>query len=361
MIGAIRLARDVATYHEEKKAMIKRAARFILLSLVASQVFAPAIAAAPLDDVLAAARKEKEVDFYAPSTITPIGAQKLCDAFNKKYGLEIQLNYHPSGSMSRDVAKVITYAAAGLPPEWDLMVVTDATHVPRWQKKLHRPFDYAKLGVAPESIQYDNGTVILANQFVLPAYNKRFLSPQDVPKTWEDLLDPKWKGGKLGMGTAGHHLARLATVWGEKKTTEFVHGLAKQQPSLGQHGTIFTRLILGEILIAITMTDSFLHRAELAKAPIVHAEAVEPVISPAYNAGVPKNARHPNTAHLLAAFLTSPEAQQIWETYGGQTSAFTPGTKAYAYAKGKKVVFMKQEQADLVARLAREYTKIIGF
>jgi ABC-type Fe3+ transport system substrate-binding protein len=85
------------------------------------------------------------------------------------------------------------------------------------------------------------------------------------------------------------------------------------------------------------------------------------VISPAYNAGVPKIVRHPNAAHLLAAFLTSSEAQQIWETYGGQTSAFTPGTKAYQYAKGKKVVFMKQDQAELVARLAKEYTQILGF
>ena len=331
------------------------------LMLVVWLGFAPKIAAAPIDDLVSAAKKEGEIEFYAPSTLTPAGVQALRDVFNKKYGLEIRIHYNPSGSMSRDVAKIISTAAAGIPPEWDLMVVTDATHAPLWLKKLHKPFDYAKLGVDPESIQYDNGTIILANQFVLPAYNKKFLPPQEAPKSWEDLLDPKWKGGKLGMGTAGHHLARLATVWGEKKTTEFVKGLAKQQPSLGQHGTIFTRLILGEILIAITMTDSFIHTAELKKAPIVHAEAVEPVVSLAYNAGVPKNARHPNAAHLFAAFLTSSEAQQLWEKYGGQTSAFTPGTKAYNYAKGKKVVFMKQEQAELVARLAREYTTILGF
>jgi hypothetical protein len=46
--------------------------------------------------------------------------------------------------------------------------------------------------------------------------------------------------GTLGMRAAGHHLARLATVWDEKKTIEFFSGL---EPSLGQHGTTFTRLL----------------------------------------------------------------------------------------------------------------------
>ncbi|MBI3059258.1 MAG: substrate-binding domain-containing protein [Deltaproteobacteria bacterium] len=109
------------------------------------------------------------------------------------------------------------------------------------------------------------------------------------------------------------------------------------------------------------MTDSFVHRAKLKGAPVVHAEGVEPVISPAYNAGVLKGARHPNVGHLFAVFLTTPEAQEIWEKYGGQTSAFVPGTTAYKYAQGKKVLFMTQDQAEMVDRLTREYGKMLGF
>jgi len=316
---------------------------------------------APLDELIAAAKKEGVIEFYAPSTLTPEGAQKLRDAFNKKYNLNIALNYNPSGAMTRDVGKIVGMAAAGVPPEWDLMVVHDAAHATLWLKKAHKPFDYAKVGVDPQVIGYDKGTVILANQFVLPAYNKKTLPPQDVPKRWEDLLDPKWKGGKLGMGTATHHLARLATFWGEDKATKYVKGLANQQPSLGQLGVIYSRLQLGEILVAITMTDSFVHRAEMKGAPVVHAEGMEPVISPAYNAGVLKGARHPNLGHLIAVFLTTPAAQEIWEKYGGQSSAFVPGTTAYKHAQGKKVIYMTQDQAQMVDRLTAEYGKILGF
>jgi len=317
--------------------------------------------AAPIDELVAAARREGTLEFYAPSTLTPQGAQALAEAFNRKYGLNVKLIYSPSSQMAHDVSRVVTHAAAGAAPEWDLMVVTDAHHATLWLKKRHKPFDYAKVGVDPQVIGYDRGTVILANQFVLPAYNKNILPPKDVPKRWEDLLDPKWKGGKLGMGTATHHLARLATVWGEKKTTEYVKALARQEPYLGQLGALYSRLQLGEIFIAITMTDSFIHTAKEKGAPVVHADGIEPVISPAYNAGVLKGASHPNVGHLFAVFLTTPEAQEIWEKYGGQTSAFVAGTTANKYAQGKKVLYINQDQAEMVDRLAKEYSKTMGF
>lgn len=317
--------------------------------------------AAPIDDLVAAAKKEGTIEFYAPSTLTPQGAQSLRGVFNKKYGLNITLNYHPSGSMTKDVGKVVGLAATGVTPEWDVMVVHDAAHATLWLRKLHKPFDYAKLGVDAQAVGYDSGTVILANQFVLPAYNKKVLPAADVPKKWEDLLDRKWRGGKLGMSTATHHLARLATFWGEEKATQYVKSLAKQEPQLGTLGALYSRLQLGEIVLMITLTDSFVHRAKVTGAPIVHAEGIEPVISPAYNAGVLKGASHPNTGHLFAAFLTTPEAQEIWEKYGGQTSAFVPGTTAYRYAQGKKILYMTQDQAKMVDRLTRTYGKTLGF
>ena len=310
---------------------------------------------------MAAAKKEGTIELYAPSTLTPEGVQRLSEAFNKRYNFNIKIGYSPAGSMTRDVGKAVALAAAGQPPDWDLMVVHDGGHATLWLRKVHKPFDYAKLGVDPKSIQYDQGTVILANQFVLPAYNHKILPPQDVPKRWEDLLDPKWKGGKLGMSTATHHLARLATAWGEKKATDFVKELAKQEPYLGEFGTIYTRLQLGEILVVINLGDGFIHRAKVTGAPIVHAQGIEPVISAASNAGVLKGARHPNVGHLFCAFLTTPEAQEIWEKYRGESSAFIPGTTAYKYAQGKKVLHMTQDQAEMVDRLTREYGKILGF
>jgi iron(III) transport system substrate-binding protein len=332
---------------------------FALLLLLGHLQFA---VAAPIDDLVAAAKKEGVIELLAPSTTGDKGAQALGNAFNKMYGLNIKVNYTPSSNMTGDVAKLVMGAASRATPDWDLMLVTDAHHATVWAKKLHQPFDYAKLGIASELIQYDNGVVSLANQFVLPAYNKSILAAQDVPKRWEDLLDGKWKGGKLGVSTATHHLARLAVgPWGEAKATEFVNAIAKQEPILGTLANLYTRLQVGEILVAVTLTDSFISRAKKDGSPIVFAEGLDPVISPTYNAGVPKGARHPTVGHLFAVFLTLLEAQEVWEKFNGQTSALIPGTTAYKYAQGKRLLQMNEKQAQTVDRLARQYGKMLGF
>ena len=317
--------------------------------------------AAPIDDLIKGAKQEGTIEFYAPSTLTPQGAQAIGAAFNKRYGLNVKLQYSPSGNMTRDIGKVVGLGASGVPPEWDLMVVTDAHHATLWVKKMHQAFDYKSIGVDAKAIQFDNGSVSFANQFVLPAYNKQLVAAKDAPKSWDDLLNPKWKG-KLGVTSATHHMARLAVgSWGEEKTTNFVKALTKQELILGRLGEIYNRLLLGEIVVAVSLTDSEIKTDKNKGAPVAHAEAVTPLIAPAYHGGVPKNAPHPKVAHLMAAYLTTPEAQKLWEKYAGQSSAFIPGTAAYKYVQKKQVVYMSQDQAETVDRLSREYGKIFGF
>jgi iron(III) transport system substrate-binding protein len=320
------------------------------------------IAAAPLDDLIAAAKKEGALELYSPSSLTPQGADALEAAFNKRYGLNTKLAFHPSLNMTRDVGKLVGMAATGVVPEWDMMVVTDAHHATLWIRKLLDPYDYKSAGVDPQVIHYDSGAISFANQIVLPAYNTKTMPAKDVPKKWDDLLDPKWKGGKLGVSTATHHFARLAVgAWGEEKANKFVKAITEQKPVLGRLSELYNRLLLGEITIAVTLTDSNVNEAKKTGAPVVFAEGIQPVISPAYQAGVLKGAPHPSTGRLFSIFLTSNEAQNIWEKYNGQTSAFILGTNAYKFLKGKQALFMDQNQAKTVDQLARQYGKILGF
>ncbi len=75
------------------------------------------------------------------------------EAFNKQYGLNLKLHFNPSGSMTRDVGKIVAIAASGLPQEWDVMLVHDGGHATLWLKKLHKTFDYTKVGVDADSIR----------------------------------------------------------------------------------------------------------------------------------------------------------------------------------------------------------------
>jgi iron(III) transport system substrate-binding protein len=317
--------------------------------------------AAPVDDLIAGAKKEGVIDFYGPSTLGPDGAQAIVAAFNKKYGLNVKVNFTPSGNMTRDTAKVIGLSASGQPPEWDIMLVTDAHHGSLWLRKLHKPFDYSSVGVDKQRVEYDNGTVSVANQFALPAYNTKLLPAKDVPKTWEELLDPKWKG-KIGVINSTHHWGRLAAgAWGDEKTLDFIKKLSAQKPLLTRAGEMAQRLILGEVLVSATLQDSQLHEAKESGAPLAFAEQVSPVVSPEYHVGVLKGSKHTNVGHLMAAFMASAEVQPVWQKYTGHTSAYVPGTDAYKFAQGKKVLYMKQDQADKVDKISRQIGKILGF
>ena len=316
--------------------------------------------AAPLDDLIAAARKEGTVNFYGPSTLKADGAQAIAQAFNKRYRSNIEVKFIPSGSMTRDVGKVATLVATGSPPEWDVMVATDAHHASLWLRKLHKPFDYRSLGIDEKLIDHDSSSISFVHQYIVPAYNNSMVSPQDVPKKWEDLLDPRWKG-KIGVTTATHHFGRLAAgPWGAEKTTAYVKALAQQNPVVGQLGPTYTRLQLGEILIAFSLTDSYIHEAKQTGAPIASADDVQPVIAPSYNVGVVKGAQHPNAAHLLAIFMITPEAQQLWERTVGVSSALIPGTAYYQKSRGKQMIYMSKDQAEKVDELAKKYGHILG-
>ncbi len=340
-----------------------RSLRLLYLGLIAGFMvlqwfsFAPA---APLDDLIAAAKKDGTLDFYGPSTLKADGAQALAQAFNKKYGTNINVRFVPSGSMTRDVGKVATQAATGAPPEWDVMVATDVHHASLWLRKLQKAFDYKSLGVDEKLIDHDGGAISFVHQYIVPAYNSSLVSPKDIPKSWEDLLQSKWKG-KVGVTTATHHLGRLAVgPWGEEKTTAYVKALAQQNPVIGELGPTYTRLQLGEILVALSLTDSYIHIAKQSGAPVAEAIEVQPVIAPSYHVGAIKGAQHSNAAHLFAVFMTTPESQQVWERTVGVSSALIPGTAYYQKAKGKQMIYMRKDQAEKVELLAQRYGKMLG-
>lgn len=349
------------TLNGSKVELLMFNSRFLLISLfvLSSVLSAIHATAASIDELVEAAKREGTVSFYAPSTVTPAGAKELSAAFNARFGTKIEVTYVPSGSMTSDVGRLVSHAATGVPPEWDLMIIIDALHGPLWQRKLHIPYDYRGLGVDARTVHYDNGTVSIANQIVLPAYNPKTLSEKDAPKKWEDLLDPKWKG-KVGVPTASGQIDFLAIPWGEQKFLKFVHAFAKQEPMPGKLAELVTRLEIGELLLTSTLTDSFIHRSKRSGSSLVHAQ-IEPVVSPGYHAGVLRGARHPNAAHLFAVFLTTLEAQKIWEKYGGQSSAFVPGTAMHSYVQNKSVIYLSQKDVGLVNKMVADTGKILGF
>jgi iron(III) transport system substrate-binding protein len=321
-----------------------------------------ASAASALEAVKAAAVREGVFQFYGPASLGAEDAAKIMAAFNQHYGTNIEHTYTPSGSMTRETARVITEISAGQPPSWDLMVMTDAHYAMLFSNGVLEKTDWAALGIInPRTITFDGTTLQQASTFVAPAYNPNLVRAEDAPKDWSDLTDPKWKG-RIGVSTATHFWARLAQTWGDERTTRFMEGLAAQEPMLGRLPELYTRVTLGELPVYAAISNTYWIEAKATGAPFAVVETVKPMVAQQYGVGVLKGVQRPNQAKLMAVYLLTPGAQALWEELQGVSSMYVEGTSAYRYAQGKDMVALDPKfGAEQLDPLTEKYGRMVGY
>ena len=143
------------------------------------------------------------------------------------------------------------------------------------------------------------------------AYNTKALSRQDLPKSYADLLDPKWKG-KLGIEAKDQDwMASVADVMGggDKGLKFFQDVVATNGMSVRLGHTLLTNLVIsGEVPLGLTIYNYMPEQAKKKGAPIDWF-ALEPAIARSNAVGIAKNAPHPAAARLLYDYLLGEEAQ----------------------------------------------------
>jgi len=149
------------------------------------------------------------------------------------------------------------------------------------------------------------------------AYNTRLVPAGEVPKTYEDLLDPKWKG-KMAWPAftpigAPLFITNLRLAWGEDKAMAYLQRLRTQSVinfGAGNPRTLVDRVIAGEYPLAIHI---FAHHPLISagKGAPVTAQLLPPVASASGSLVLLKGSRNPHAALLLMDFLLSKEGQQI--------------------------------------------------
>ncbi|MFI5269635.1 MAG: ABC transporter substrate-binding protein, partial [Chloroflexota bacterium] len=315
----------------------------------------------PLKQLVDAANKEGKAKVYLNSNATDQWQRSLEQALNDQFGSKISIVGTQGGNFTADAAKVVTEASAGQAPSWDLMLITDAQYSTLAKAGLLGKTDWVSLfGVPDKAVMFGGGGVDFAQQLVMPAYNTKLVQASEAPKAWDDLTDPKW-AGKIGVSTATHHWGRLSLAWGDERTTAFIQKLAAQKPRLGPTPDTAQKLELGEIAIAATDPDDWVHQSQKKGAPVSFAN-VEPILLVANVAGALKGAENPNAATLLAGFMGTKKAQDLYEQLTGESSVFTPGSNYYKLVQGKQFVAMTDDfLANGLDDRTQKYGKMLGF
>ncbi len=177
-------------------------------------------------------------------------------------------------------------------------------------------------GLDPDNFYHTTNTGL-----VLITYQKDKVKPEDLPKKWTDLLDPKWKGqvsvGHPGFsGYVGTWVVLMKKLYG----WDYFKKLEKNQPRIGRSiNDTVTMLNAGEAVVAAGPSATTLTSAARGNplGLIYPEDGTLLMISPS---GIPANAPHPNAAKLFMEFLMSPAHSKVTvEFWGDSMHAGIPG------------------------------------
>lgn len=154
------------------------------------------------------------------------------------------------------------------------------------------------------------------------AINTTLVPPDQEPKTYKDLLDPKWKG-KLAMddprgsGPGGTILSGMEVLYGIEEVDS---KLAAQNIFFAtQAGPIFEALARGEYAVFLSSNHTDVIAQRKAGAPIKQLKPSDGVGVTPINQGLVKNAPHPNAAKLWIEWSLSEEGQTVLSQQGYAT------------------------------------------
>jgi iron(III) transport system substrate-binding protein len=296
---------------------------FAIAAALGAGAIAPAAAQSPPDltyrgpdreqRLMDGARKEGEVVFYS-AMIEDQALRPIVAAFRKKYPF-IQMTYWRGGSEDIGVKLSAEMSAHRLVAD-----VVEGTGIGELAIKagLAQPMWSPELAAIPEARHDPHGLWMPTRMSYFGiAYNTKLVPPDQAPKTYEDLLDPKWKGRMAwplaGGSGAELFVTNLRLAWGEEKAMAYLRRLSAQKIvnfGSGSARALVDRVIAGEYPIALAI---FAHHPLISagKGAPSAAGLLAPVASAAGTVAIPKGVRHPNAAMLLVDFLLSKEGQQV--------------------------------------------------
>jgi iron(III) transport system substrate-binding protein len=262
------------------------------------------------DPRLEAAKKEGKVVWYT-SLVLP-SAEKVAKLFEAAYpGIKVEVNRNGS----QRILQILMQELKANIKNADVVHTSDAGHfVLLKDKKLLAQYTPAGVDKFPAGFKdkdgYHFGLRATVNSIT---YNTKLLSAAEAPKTWKDLLDPKWKG-KLVTAHPGYsgviatHVLALVHLHG----WDYFKQLAQNRVMLTQSAADPSGVVAsGERIVAVNGGDYSAYQLKKKGNPIeivYPKEGVPLVVSPT---GITAFAPHPNAARLFTDFTFTREIQQV--------------------------------------------------
>jgi iron(III) transport system substrate-binding protein len=320
--------------------------RLVLQMLAAAAANAGGLAvsthagAATGEAVIAAAKGESGLVWY--DHYDRAAAEGTLAAFQRAYPFVKKTEFVDVPSAQK-TAKIIQESMAGGPTA-DVLLNEASVQQSLFDRGLLLETDWAALGVATSPVMTPTPYMILAlTPPYVVLYNTDLVKEADVPRSWDDTVDPKWKG-HTGQWMRAAMFVNLLPAMGEAKARDLVVRLAALQPRLFDGQFPLSQAVgSGEISFAVTAYDSAVRIVE--KGAPVKIVGLDPTPIGMISAGVLKYGRNPNTARLFLSWLATPEGAITFETMTKRGNYFVAGTETSKLLKDRKLSYFTPEQS----------------
>jgi ABC-type Fe3+ transport system substrate-binding protein len=301
---------------------------FILLAAVVSLISSKqlALAASVVEDVallkasnrekilIEGAKKEGKVNFYTGLIVDQV-VRPVKDAFEKEYPF-LQIEFF-RGNSERVAQKVLTEYQA---KRYEVDVISGSAATTMVQRAGYMQRFYSPhLAEYPPELKDPKGFWGSTNvYFMTLGYNTRSVKASELPKTYEDLLHPRWKGQAMWSTSRGsgapQFIGNIFITMGQEAGKAYVQKLKGQNiaKSTASARQILDLVIAGEYPLAIQIFNHHAYISKTAGAP-VEWQALEPVTATNNSIGLAKNAPHPHASMLFLDFVLSKKGQRVFQ------------------------------------------------
>lgn len=258
------------------------------------------------------ARKEGKLLWYT-TQIVDEAVRPILGAFQKKYPF-IKVDYYRT-----DTSILVQKAKAEFDSNLHLLDILDggSTIPPTKEAGMLIPFYSPEFKNIQDHLVDPEGYWVAQNIYYMTlAYNTEMVKAAEVPKNYEDLLNPRWKGkmawsNSAGMG-APQLIGGLLKHYGEANGMQYLRKLVAQDVAgiNGSVRSVLDKIVAGDYPIGLNMLTDHVINSSKNGAPI-KGIPMQPANSIATVMGLLKNAPHPHAAMLFIDFFCSDEGQTI--------------------------------------------------
>jgi iron(III) transport system substrate-binding protein len=257
--------------------------------------------------LVAKARAEGALNLYATMGQEQISA--LAAAFEKKYGIKVNIWRANSESVLR---RAVTEAKGG---RFEVDVIEsngyelESLHLEQLSQRIDTP--YAAQMIAEAQPAHREWVGNRANLFVF-AYNTQKIRREDLPKTYADLLNPRWKGKLAAEADNIDWFFTVGRELGEERATQLFGDIVRTngiQLRKG-HPLLASLTASGEVTAVIATYNYFVDKLRKEKSAPVDWVAVAPAVARISGLAMSRRAPHPYAAMLFIDFMLS-DAQRM--------------------------------------------------